>query len=252
MNLYMLIKRVSSLIIDSEYVVVFTGAGISAESGIPTFRGKGGLWEKYDPAEYATVDALRKNPLKVWKLYIDIYKTIKSAKPNDAHIAVAELERMGLVKFVITQNIDDLHERAGTRNIAKIHGTYNVLRCDNCFYKEEINTEKLSFELPSCPKCGSPMRPDVVLFGEPLPKDAFNRAIEEAEKADMLIAIGTSGVVVPAAWIPFIVKDKGGTIIEINLEASNLTPIADISVFGKAGEVMRKILEEVKQQLGRG
>jgi len=251
-DMNILVKKAAQLIIGSDYAIAFTGAGISAESGIPTFRGKGGLWEKYDPSEYATVQALRKNPLKVWKLYVEIFETMRKARPNKAHIALAELEKLGLLKFVITQNIDDLHEKAGTKLIAKIHGTYDVLRCDNCFYREKLDTKSqlLPFEPPFCPNCGEMLRADVVLFGESLPSNEFSKALREAEKADLVLAIGTSGVVVPAAWIPFIVKEKGGKLIEINLEASNLTPIADISIFGKAGDIMDKILKEVKVLLG--
>ena len=243
-----MLKRAARLLAEAKYVVAFTGAGVSAESGIPTFRGKGGLWEKYDPNEYATVKALERNPDKVWKLYVDIFNLIKNSKPNPAHFALADLERLGLLKTIITQNIDDLHERAGSKNVIKLHGNYNVLRCDKCGYREKV--EVIEWENPpKCPRCGYTMRPDVVLFGESLPREELERAFSEAEKADVLLAVGTSGVVMPAAIIPYIVRDRGGKIIEVNFEPSAITHISDVSLIGKAGEILPSLVDEVKKIL---
>ncbi|MGQ4891542.1 MAG: NAD-dependent protein deacetylase [Candidatus Njordarchaeia archaeon] len=240
--------KAARLIANSRYLVAFTGAGISAESGIPTFRGKGGLWEKYDPNEYATVNALKKNPDKVWKLFIELFDLLKKAQPNPAHLALSKLESMGILKVVITQNVDDLHERAGTRNVIKLHGNFNILRCEKCGYKikiEEIN----SLQFPKCPKCGGPMRPDVVLFGEKLPAFELERAFEEASKADVLLAVGTSGVVMPAAYIPWLVRNNGGKIIEVNFEPTVITGIAEVSLIGEAGKILPKVVSEVEKIL---
>jgi len=235
----------AKLLVKSKYAIAFTGAGISAESGIPTFRGRGGLWEKYDPNEFATVSALRKNPKKVWKFYVEFFNLMKNSKPNKAHIAIGELEKMGIIKAVITQNIDDLHERGGTKNIIKLHGWYNRLRCDNCGYRTEI--EELPEEMPRCPECGENLRPDVVLFGERLPSTELDAAFIEANKADLVLVVGTSGVVMPAAYIPWVVKNNNGKIIEINYEPTVITSIADLSLFGKAGEILPKIVDLVKK-----
>ncbi len=240
------LEKAAKYIVNAEYVIAFTGAGISAESGIPTFRGRGGLWEKYDPNEYATIKALKKHPEKVWQLYVEIFNLIKKSQPNPAHIALKQLEDLGFLKSIITQNIDDLHERAGSKNVIKIHGNYDVMRCDNCGYKEKIGSIPMDF-FPRCPKCGEYMRPDIVLFGEKLPEYELALAFDEASKADLVIVVGTSGVVMPAAIIPYIVRDKGGIIIEVNYEPSAVTNIANISLIGRAGEILPKLVETVKR-----
>ena len=242
------INYVTDLIINSRYIIVFTGAGISAESGIPTFRGKGGLWERYDPAKYATITALRKNPDKVWKLYKELFYLIKNSKPNPAHYAVSRLEELNIVKSVITQNVDDLHEKAGSKNVIKLHGSYDELRCEKCGHIMKIND--IDFDsIPICPICGNTMRPNVVFFGESLPAAELELAFKEASKADLVMAIGTSGVVVPAAYIPWIVKNNNGRVIEINFEPSAITNMADASLFGKAGEILPKISELIEKKL---
>ncbi len=240
------LEKAAKYIANAEYAIAFTGAGISAESGIPTFRGKGGLWEKYDPNEYATVKALEKHPEKVWQLYVEIFNLIKRSQPNPAHIALRQLENLGLLKSIITQNIDDLHERAGSKRVIKIHGNYDVMRCDNCGYKEKIESISTDF-FPKCPRCGEYMRPDIVLFGEKLPEHELALAFDEASKADLVLVVGTSGVVMPAAIIPYIVRDNGGIIIEVNYEPSAVTNIANVSLIGKAGEILPKLVEIVKE-----
>ena len=241
------IEIAAKMLLRAKYAIAFTGAGISAESGIPTFRGKGGLWERFDPEEYATINALRKNPRKIWRFYREFFYVMKRAKPNKAHFALAELEKLGVIKAVITQNIDDLHERAGSKNVVKLHGWFNRIRCDECGYKEFV--EDLPEDLPNCPNCGHYMRPDVVFFGEPLPAGEFGKALSEASKADLVLAIGTSGVVFPAAFIPYDVKNRFGKVIEVNLEASALTTIADLSIFGRAGEILPKIVKILREYI---
>ncbi len=248
-----MIEEAARLMARSRFAIAFTGAGISAESGVPTFRGPGGLWRQYRAEELATPEAFRRNPRLVWEFYRWRMNLIGKAKPNRAHYALAELEKMGVLKAVITQNIDDLHREAGTENLIELHGNIFRVRCSVCGYREDLKKSGRLGEflagksLPHCPDCGSLLRPDVVWFGEALPEDAMNMAFGLAERADVCLVIGTSGVVYPAAYIPRIVKESGGRVIEINTEESGITPVADIFLRGKAGEVM----EELVKMIGR-
>ncbi len=243
--------KAAELLARSRFAVAFTGAGISAESGIPTFRGFNGLWKHYRPEELATPEAFRGNPELVWEFYRWRMGLIGKAKPNRAHLALAELEKMGVIKAVITQNVDDLHREAGSRKLIELHGNIFRVRCTSCAYRENLkDSGRLeSFlkeeKLPSCPRCGSLLRPDVVWFGEPLPVNALDEAFRLAERSDLILVIGTSGVVYPAAYIPRIVKKHGGAVIEINTEESGITPIADIFLRGKAGEIMNELVKRI-------
>ncbi|WP_099210803.1 NAD-dependent protein deacetylase [Thermococcus henrietii] len=237
----------------SRFAIAFTGAGISAESGVPTFRGSNGLWKRYRPEELATPEAFDRDPRLVWEFYRWRMRRILDAKPNPAHYALAELERMGVLKAVITQNVDDLHREAGTRNPIELHGNIFRVRCTSCPYRENLKESGRvhefvdSKDLPRCPRCGSLLRPDVVWFGEALPRGTLEEAFRLAEKADAVIVVGTSGVVYPAAYIPYIVKEHGGRVIEVNVERSGITPIADVFLRGKAAEVLPKLVELVRE-----
>ncbi|EHR78119.1 NAD-dependent protein deacylase [Thermococcus litoralis DSM 5473] len=250
-----MMEEAAKLIAHSRFLIAFTGAGISAESGIPTFRDKGGLWEKYRVEEVATPEAFRRNPRLVWEFYKMRMRLMKEAKPNRAHLALAELEKMGLLKAVITQNIDNLHREAGNKNVVELHGNIYRVKCTSCAYRENLldsgRLEEFLEEegLPKCPECGSLLRPDVVWFGEPLPQEALQKAFKLAERADVCLVIGTSGQVFPAAYVPYIVKENGGYVIEINPRESGITPIADIFLKGFAGETMEHLLAKVKRCL---
>lgn len=249
-----MMEEAAKLIAHSHFLIAFTGAGISAESGIPTFRGKGGLWEKYRVEEVATPEAFKRNPKLVWDFYKMRMKLMKDARPNKAHLALAELEKMELLKAVITQNIDNLHREAGNKNVVELHGNIYRVRCTSCTYKENLLEsgrleEVLKENLPKCPECGSLLRPDVVWFGEPLPQETLKKVFKLAERADVCLVIGTSGQVFPAAYIPYIVKENGGYVIEINPKESGITPIADIFLKGLAGETMERLLAKVKRCL---
>ncbi len=244
------IRLAARYLISAQYAVALTGAGVSAESGIPTFRGKGGLWEKYDPEEVATAEALKRNPELVWRLHVELMKIVFNARPNPAHVALAELERLGILKCVITQNVDDLHQQAGSNCVIELHGNIKWLRCTNCSYSARIS-KPIEEIPPKCPKCGSLLRPDVVFFGEPLPPEALFKAYELCMKADVMLVAGTSAVVMPAGMLPQIVKESGGKVIEVNLEPSAVSPIADITILGKAGEVLPKIVDYVRIELGK-
>ncbi|MDV3103730.1 NAD-dependent protein deacetylase [Thermococcus waiotapuensis] len=250
-----MIEEAAKLLARSRFAIAFTGAGISAESGVPTFRGKDGLWRHYKPEELATQEAFERNPALVWDFYRWRTRKILGAKPNPAHYALAELERLGILKAVITQNVDDLHREAGSGNVVELHGNIFRVRCASCSYRENLKENGRvrefvnSKDLPRCPQCGSLLRPDVVWFGEALPRATLERAFKLAEKSDVVLVIGTSGLVYPAAYIPYIVKEHGGKVIEVNVGSSGITPIADIFLRGKAGEVMAKILDGVRREV---
>ena len=226
-------------------MVALTGAGISADSGIPTFRGKDGLWRRFKPEELATPEAFQRNPELVWEWYAWRIKLIKEAEPNPGHLALAELNRMGIVKCVVTQNVDDLHERACTPCLVKLHGDIMTARCTSCGF--EIKWKDVPKGVPKCPTCCSPLRPAVVWFGEPLPLEAIERAERLFSEARVAMVIGTSAAVMPAGELPLLTKSNGGIIIEVNPEPSALEPYVDIAIRERASVALPKILEEVRK-----
>lgn len=226
-------------------MTALTGAGVSAESGIPTFRGKDGLWNKYRPEELATPQAFLRDPELVWKWYSWRMKLVFEAKPNPAHRALAELEKRGILKTLITQNVDDLHERAGSKNVLHLHGSLRTVRCTGCEIEFEVTKPPEVPPLPTCSRCGSLLRPGVVWFGEMLPRDILEKSFEEVSKSDTILVAGTSAVVQPAASLPLIVKKSEGVIIEINPSETPLSNIADISIRLPAGKALSKILSKL-------
>ncbi len=244
------IASIARLLVESRYVVVFTGAGVSTESGIPDFRGPQGLWKKIDPDVFS-IGYFVSNPDEVWRLFTKLFLEIPRVEPNRAHIAIARLEEIGIVKTVITQNVDGLHQRAGSRNVIELHGDLRYAVCLNC--RGKIDLEKALEELkqkgraPRCPQCGGLLKPNVVFFGEPLPFIALERAYEEASKADLVLVVGSSLTVMPAANIPFYAKQNGAKLVIINMEPTALDYIADIVVRGRAGDILSSIVEEVEK-----
>lgn len=220
--LFKMYRNIVNLILKNNYVIAFTGAGISAESGIPTFRGKDGLWNRYNPAELASPEGFRNNPKRVWEWYRWRMEIISKAKPNMAHRILAKLEQLGYLKAIITQNVDGLHQRAGAKNIIELHGNIWRVKCIKCDYNSKINEPPQNIP-PKCPKCNALLRPDVIWFGEALPQNQWNKAVIEVSKADLMFVIGTSLLVYPAAQLPMIVINNGGKIIEINLEPTYIS-----------------------------
>jgi len=244
-----LVKRIAQDIVDSHKTIALTGAGISVESGIPDFRSAGGLWSKYDPEEYAHISAFRSNPAKVWQMIKDMMELVLGAEPNPAHIALAELEKMGLLQAVITQNVDGLHQRGGSREVIEFHGSNQWLVCLGCGYRQEAAPLALEDFPPRCPQCSSILKPDVVFFGEPIPPEAQNRSFEEAKSSDLVLVIGTSALVYPAAGIPPLAKQSGAKVVEINMEPTPLTGfVSDYIIQGSAGQILPKIVEEIRKQ----
>ena len=241
--------RFSELLIDSRYAIALTGAGISVESGIPDFRGKNGIWSKRDPFEYGHIDSFRANPAKVWKMLMEMGALVESVNPNDAHIALAELEKLGIIKTVITQNVDSLHQRAGSSSVVEFHGSFRRMHCNNCqksYLREDISLVRLP---PLC-SCGGPIRPDIILFGEGIPPGAYSMAFEAAQKCDLMLVVGTSASVAPASELPWIAKGKGARVLEINPVASELSDkITEIHIMEPAGVALRNILKIVRSKV---
>ncbi|MFW9788229.1 MAG: NAD-dependent protein deacylase [Candidatus Thorarchaeota archaeon] len=231
-----LLKEVAQVIMDAKYFVALTGAGISRESNIPTFRGEDGLWRNYNAMELATPIAFARNPALVWEWYTWRQGLIGNCQPNPAHETLAIWETRGVLESVITQNVDGLHIRAGSMNVYEVHGDIWALKCVSCDHRERLHQPAKG--IPHCPQCGNNLRPDVVWFGEPLDSHIMQRVYTELDRADVIIVIGTSGYVQPAASFPLIVKQRGGKVIEVNVERTMLTGVVDLHITGKAGMVL--------------
>ena len=235
-----LYKEAADTIKNSNYCVAFTGAGISVESGIPTFRGPTGLWSKYDP-KILDIDFFINNPKESWHYIKEIfYDYMQEIKPNYAHIFLANLEKAGYLKGIITQNIDNLHQEAGSKNVVEFHGTASKLICLKC--QTKYNSKDISLETlpPYCKKCGGLLKPDFVFFGEPIPPQAQHKSIELCQNADSLIIVGTTGEIMPASQLPYMAKKA--KIIEINIEKSNYTEtITDIFLKDRATVASKKL-----------
>lgn len=228
---------------EAKRIVFFTGAGISAESGIPTFRGKDGIWNKLRPEELANFDAFMRNPKMVWEWYNHRKSIIHDAKPNKGHLAIAEMQNLFDDVTVVTQNIDNLHRRAGSKNIFELHGNIEKNFCVKCktFYNEELD---FSDGVPQC-KCGGLIRPDVVWFGEYLPQDQFLGGEKAAQNCDMFFVAGTSAVVYPAAGLVYTAKQSGAFIVEVNIEETDVSTICNASYFGESGKILPAVIEAI-------
>ncbi len=236
------IEEAVELIRKSKHTCAFTGAGVSVESGIPPFRGKDGLWSKVDPI-FLDINYFHSNPDKSWRLIKDIfYKFFSGAEPNPAHFGLAALEEKGYIKAVITQNIDNLHQAAGSKNVIEFHGTSQTLVCRGCGLRFEFLPAMLDELPPKCPECKGVLKPDFVFFGEPIPSMAHRLSLKEAEDADVFLLVGTTGEIQPASMIPIIAKEKGAKVVEVNIEESKYThTITDIFLQGKATEVISRL-----------
>jgi NAD-dependent deacetylase len=223
---------------DARSVCALTGAGISAESGIPTFRGAGGLWRQYRPEDLATPEAFARDPKLVWEWYEWRRGLIAAAQPNAGHIALVQLEQSARSFALVTQNVDGLHRRAGTRNLHEIHGNIWTTRCIGCgteFCDERLPIPDLP---PRCARCGALMRPGVVWFGEGLPREVWHNAQQAAESAEVLLVIGTSAVVYPAASLVPLARAAGARVIEINVDETPLSSSVDATLRGPSGEIL--------------
>lgn len=250
-----LIGKVAGMIARSKRLIVFTGAGVSTESGIPDFRSPDGIWSKYDPEEFTLKKFLSSPQSRKlhWKMLIETGMFMTEAKPNAAHYAIAELYKMGKLDCIITQNVDDLHQKAGVPRdmVFELHGNLNWVKCLGCGQrypmseiKERLKQEK---KVPDCLECQGILKPTAVFFGEALPEEVLNEATYHCLGCDLFLVIGSTLVVYPAANMPLYAKDAGADLVIINLSPTPLDSLATVTIQGKAGEVMAEVLKQMKE-----
>jgi NAD-dependent deacetylase len=237
-------ESVAEKLHQAKKLVFVTGAGISQESGIPTFRGNDGLWRRYDPMKLATIDAFYEDPKLVWEWYEDRRKNILAAKPNAGHVAIANLSKHKEV-WVLTQNIDGLHQRAGSKNVLELHGSIITIKCTVCNFKDQIS-KSFTEVLPIC-KCGNILRPDVVWFGEPLPQDVWGEAMMQASLCDVMVVAGTSLAVSPANMLPAYAKQNGALLIEINPEETHVSQSMDLSIRSTSAKALPELVSLIQK-----
>jgi NAD-dependent deacetylase len=237
-------ERLAELIREHQPCVVLTGAGVSTESGIPDFRSPTGMWAQFDPLEYGTLGAFQRDPEKVWRFYSPRFSMLTDAEPNRAHLALAELESYDLLRAVITQNIDLLHHRAGSREVVEVHGSIRTSTCLSCGARYPLDEVLglLDAGAPRCTACGEVLKPDVVFFDELLPDEAIDRAYELAGKARLLLVVGSSLEVWPVAELPLVTLRAGGKVAVVNEGSTSVDDRAELKLAGKAGEILEATL----------
>jgi len=245
-----MLKELAKIAAKCSSVAVLTGAGISAESGVPTFRGKEGLWGKFRPEELATMAAFVANSKIVWEWYNWRRELMAKVTANPGHFALCEMESMFDRFALITQNVDGLHRQAGSRNVLELHGNINRNKCVDCEELFEDDIEIDPSNLPACTKCGGKIRPDVVWFGEMLPAKTIDEAFIQAEGCELFFSIGTSALVQPAASLPLVAKRHGATLAEINPEQTPLSDLADFCFQSKSGEILPELIQSIRECRG--
>ncbi len=246
------IKKAAKILLKSKNTIVLTGAGISTESGIPDFRGENGIWEKYKPEIYGNIQSFLKDPSKFWKMAEEIAPNLFNALPNSGHLALAELEKMKLIKAIVTQNIDELHQKAGAVIVYEVHGNINRFSCLGCrasYTKQQIlnKLKKEKGSTPQCDYCTAPLRPSVVLFGENLPNFEKFMSIDLAKKSEVMLIAGSSLTVAPICDLPVYTLKGGGKLIIVNDQPTFLDEKAEIVINNKTGTVLPLIVEEIKR-----
>jgi NAD-dependent deacetylase len=243
------VEALAELIRQRQPCVVLTGAGVSTESGIPDFRSPSGLWAKFDPLEYGSIQAFRADPLKVWSFYKPRVAMLTEAEPNPAHLALAELERLGFVAAVVTQNIDLLHERAGSEEVVEVHGSIRTATCPRCrarYPLAQVLALLAAADAPACEACGGILKPDVVFFGELLPTEAVERAFELARRARLLLVVGSALEVYPIAGLPEETLAGGGALAVVNRGPTPYDGRAELRVEGSAGEILPAVVRRLR------
>ena len=236
-----MLNEVARLIKNVDRCAVLTGAGISAESGVPTFRGKEGLWGKFKPEELATMEAFMANPRIVWEWYNWRRELLGKVKPNPGHYALTDLKRFFTDYTLITQNVDGLHQEAGADEVLELHGSIMRNKCVACERPFVAETEIDPDHIPACQACGGQIRPDIVWFGEMLPEETIAMAFDRAEKCELFLSVGTSALVHPAVSLPLTARQCGATVVEINPEVTPLTSVADFHLEGASGEILPRL-----------
>jgi NAD-dependent deacetylase len=243
----MTVQRAAELLAAARSGLALTGAGVSAESGIPTFRGEGGVWTKYDPVKVASIDAFLEDPAAYWNVSKERGRIALAARPNPGHYALAALERADRLAAIVTQNTDGLHQDSGSRRVIEVHGSSRTVQCLDCGAREPRSDvqARLDVEMPPrCKSCGGIfLKPTVVLFGEPMPVPAMQEALALAREADVMLVVGTSLVVRPAADIPLTAVRSGARLIVINAEPTRFDSLADVVIHGRSGEVLPELVK---------
>jgi NAD-dependent deacetylase len=244
-------ERLAALIRESQPCVVLTGAGISTESGIPDFRSPTGIWTQFDPLEYGSIQAFRADPEKVWRFYAPRFAMLTEAQPNPAHLALAELERLGFVQAVVTQNIDLLHERAGSRNVVEVHGSIRTSSCPRCgatYPLADVLPQVEANGIARCEACGAVLKPDVVFFGELMPVEAMERATQLARDAGLLLVVGSSLEVYPVAGLPQDALAAGARLAIVNKGPTPYDARADVRIDDSAGAVLAEVAASLRSE----
>ena len=247
----MTVERAAELLSAARRGVAFTGAGASAESGIPTFRGVGGLWSKYDPIKVASIDSFMQDPTAYWMVSKERGGIALAARPNPGHMALAALEAAGVLVAIVTQNTDGLHQASGSRRVVELHGSSRTVQCLDCGMRESraVVQARLAVQMPPlCKSCGGMfLKPTVVLFGEPMPVAAMHEALALAQGADVMLVVGSSLMVHPAAGIPLAAVRSGASLIIVNAEPTPFDSLAEVVIHGRSGEVLPEILSQVER-----
>jgi NAD-dependent deacetylase len=251
------VDQAARLILGARHVVALAGAGLSAESGIPTFRGPGGIWTKHGEPDLRDYDRFRQDPKRWWEQRIrgpnptdELVQALNSAVPNEGHFALKDLEDMGRLQHIITQNIDNLHQFAGARAVTEIHGNRWKLRCIACSTRWPLDEFPIDELPPHCPDCGGIVKSDTVMFGEPIPRDALDECIAQTRMCDCMLLVGTSAAVYPAAGFPIDVKSSGGVLIEVNPYETPLTGLSDVALRAPAGTALPLVVERIRALTG--
>lgn len=243
------LRRAAQLLAGARHGLALTGAGVSAESGIPTFRGEGGLWQKYDPVKVSSIETFLADPAAYWAVSKERGSVALAARPNPGHVALAQLEAAGHIVAVVTQNTDGLHQASGSRRVVELHGSGRTVECLDCGRREPRADVQARLEVEMPPRCrhcgGMRLKPTVVLFGEPMPQAATGEAFELAAQADVMLVVGTSLVVFPAADVPLVALRAGARMIVVNTEPTPFDRFAEVVIEGRSGEVLPEIVRAI-------